>query len=142
MTVRECLERPGIIRQAIMLKLTRIETLRKYAVPSSCGLDPVRVKATLDPARMQALLADAADEEKEVTRLKEELSQAAFEAAILISKLPDVTMIRLLELRYLECLSWPETVLTLDCSPSVAYRLHRKALDFLQPVPASRGKGK
>ena len=92
MTVRECLERPGIIRQAIMLKLTRIETLRKYAVPSSCGLDPVRVKATLDPARMQALLADAADEEKEVTRLKEELSQAAFEAAILISKLPDVTI--------------------------------------------------
>ena len=91
---------------------------------------------------MQALLADAADEEKEVTRLKEELSQAAFEAAILISKLPDVTMIRLLELRYLECLSWPETVLTLDCSPSVASKLHRKALDFLQPAPVSHGKGK
>ena len=142
MTVRECLERPGKIRQAISIRLMRIEMMQKYSVRLSSGLNQVRVKSSPDPTRMQALLAEAADEEKEVTRLEAELSQASFEAAILISKLPDVTMIRLLELRYLECLSWPETVLTLDCSPSVAYKLHRKALDFLQPAPVSRGKGK
>jgi len=139
MTVRECLEKPGKIRQEISLRRMRIETLRKYAVPSSCGLDRVRVKTTPDPTRMQTLLADAADEEKEITHLETELSQAVSEAAILISRLPDIGMIRLLELRYLECLSWPETVLTLDCSPSGAYKLHRRALDLLQRVPASRG---
>ena len=142
MTVRECLEKPGKIRQAISIRLMRIEMLRKYSVQLSSGLDRVRVKASPDPTRMQALLAEAADEEKEVTRLEAELSQASSEAAILISRLPDMEMIRLLELRYLECQGWPETAFSLNRSLNGAYKLHRRALDLLQQVPASHGEEK
>ena len=142
MTVRECLERPGKIRQAISIRLMRIEMLQKYSVRLSSGLNQVRVKSSPDPTRMQALLAEAADEEKEVTRLEAELSQASSEAAILISRLPDMEMIRLLELRYLECQGWPETAMSLNRSLNGAYKLHRRALDLLQRIMASCGERK
>ena len=140
MTVRECLERPGVLRQAISLKRARIETLRRYSVRFSSGLSEVRVQASPDPARMQVLLSEAADEETEVLRLEEELSQALSEAALLVSMLPDAKMIRLLEYRYLECMTWPETLLALDCGSSYAFKLHRKALAFLRSLPAFRGE--
>ena len=120
----------------------RIEMLQKYSVRLSSGLNQVRVKSSPDPTRMQALLAEAADEEKEVTRLEAELSQASSEAAILISRLPDMEMIRLLELRYLECQGWPETAMSLNRSLNGAYKLHRRALDLLQRVLASCGERK
>ena len=118
MTVRECLERPGKIRQANSIRLMRIEMLQKYSVRLSSGLNQVRVKSSPDPTRMQALLAEAADEEKEVTRLEAELSQASSEAAILISRLPE------------------------NRSLNGAYKLHRRALDLLQRVLASCGERK
>jgi hypothetical protein len=116
--------------------------LQKYSVRLSSGLNQVRVKSSPDPTRMQALLAEAADEEKEVTRLEAELSQASSEAAILISRLLDMEMIRLLELRYLECQGWPETAMSLNRSLNGAYKLHRRALDLLQRVLASCGERK
>ena len=140
MNVRECLERPGILRQALSFRRTRIETLHRYSVRFSSGLSEVRVQSSPDPARMQVLLSEAADEEAEATRLEEELSEALAEAALLISRLPEAEMIRLMEYRYLECMTWPETMLALNCGSSHAYNVHRRALAFLLSVPAARGK--
>lgn len=135
MTVREYLERPETLRLEISRKRTRIETLRRLATRFSAGFTDVRVRSSPDPARMQAFLAEAADEESEIALLGEKQKQAVADAALLISRLPDKTMARIMELRYLDKCSWEEIVEQMDCSAASVFRLHRQALDILSPPP-------
>ena len=46
-------------------------------------------------------------------------------------------MIRVLELRYIDGLSWEETTLRLGYSHSNVFRLHQQALSLLPPPPES-----
>ena len=133
MTVREYLEQPETLRLEIRRKQARIETLRRLSTRFSAQLSDVRVQSSPDPARMQAFLAEAADEEQEIARLTEERKQALVDAALLISRLPDDRMIRILEMRYLGNLAWEEILNRLDGGASTVYRLHQQALELLSP---------
>ena len=133
MTSREYLERPEALRREIRRKQARINTLRRLSNRLNAALSDVKVQSSPDPARMQAFLAEAADEEQEIARLTEERKQALVDAALLISRLPDDRMIQILEMRYLGNLAWEEILNRLDDGASTVYRLHQQALGLLSP---------
>ena len=135
MTTREYLERPEAFRLEIGRKQNRIETLRRLAGRITAHLSDVQVRSTPDPSRMQAFLAEAADEEREILRLEEARKQALVDSALLISRLPDEKMARILELRYLDRLGWEEITEEMGCCASRVYRLHQLALEILTPPP-------
>lgn len=137
MTVREYLDRPETLRLEICRKQARIATLRRLATRFSAAPRGVRVRTSPDPTQMQAFLAEAADEEREVRRLEEQRQQALAGAALLISRLPDEKAARILELRYLDRLPWEEIISRSGCYASRVFLLHRQALDALVPPPES-----
>ena len=102
MKVPEVIRRPKDLRREMERKQTRIDTLRRFAQQLTAPLQEVKIKSGPDPARFQALLAEAADEEQELKKLEEERVQAVTEAVLAFSALPDERMIRIMELRYLE----------------------------------------
>ncbi|MBQ6289245.1 MAG: hypothetical protein IJK71_08370 [Clostridia bacterium] len=134
MNAPDILLKPRAIRREIERKHLRIDTLRHFAEHLTSPLREVRVKSSPDPTRMQALLAEAADEEKQIPLLEAELEQALSAAAIVISTLPDIRLIELMELRYLEGRSWEETASIIGYSPSQTFKLHHAALALL-PQP-------
>ena len=93
------------------------------------------MQTTPDPTRVQGFLAEAADEEREISRLEEERRRAFADSALLISRLPDEKMARILELRYLDRLGWEEITEEMGCCASRVYRLHQLALEILTPPP-------
>lgn len=131
MTAPDTILRPREIRREIERKLLRIDTLRRFAEHLTSPMKEVRVKSSPDPARMQALLAEAADEEKQIPLLEAELDQALTAAALMISTLPDKRLVRVMELRYMEGLDWEETAAELGYSTSQMFKLHRHALALL-----------
>ena len=106
MTALDYLGRPEALRREIAREKDRIESLRELCTRVSARLRKVTVRSSPDPARMQDLIARIADGEQELRRLEEDLRQALADTALYISSLPDERMIRVLELRYLEGLSW------------------------------------
>ena len=135
MNVPELLSRPGEIRRDIAFRLNRAETLRRTASRMTAVFSDVRVLSTPDPSRFQELLAEAADEEAEALRLGDDLLKAVGDAALAVSALPDGRMAELLRLRYLEGLSWRDTVDRLGWARSLVFRLHRDALALLGADP-------
>ena len=134
MNAREFLTRPETLRRQIEQKRYRIETLRRLAESAPQALREIRVCASPDPARMQSLLAEAAEEEQGVRLLEEELSRALTEVILAVSALPEPRLSRVLELRYLDSLPWEEISLRMNLCQSVVFRLHRRALPLL-PLP-------
>ena len=139
MTAREYLERPEAMRIEICRKRARIETLRRLATRFSVPLSGVRVQASPDPSRLETFLAEAADEEQEIRLLEEKRLQALADTALLISRLPDEKLARIMEMRYLDRLPWEEITDRMDCCASHVYRLHQLALDLLTPPPDAEG---
>ena len=137
MTTREYLQRPETLRLEIRRKRARISTLRRLSNRLSSVFSDVKVKSSPDHTRMQIFLAEAADEEQEIARLTEERKQAMTDASLLISRLPDERMARILEMRYLDRLSWEEITDRLNGGSSTVYRLHQQALDLLSPPDGS-----
>ena len=135
MTAVEYLLRPKMLRQEIVRKTARVESLRCFAARLTAPVRDVRVRSTPDPARMQAFLSEAADEEKAIAGLQKELEQAMDEIAIYLSFLPDKQMLRIMELRYLECLEWEEIARKAGYFHTSVYRIHKRALDLLPPPP-------
>lgn len=135
MTAREYLERPDAIGREILRRRVRIDTLRRLATRFSAGITDVRVQVSPDPSRMQEFLAEAADEEQEIARLEKQQVKAAADAALLISRLPEEKMTRIMELRYLDRWPWEDIIDEVDCCASHVYRLHQLALDILTPPP-------
>ena len=132
MIAPDVLLKPRELRREIERKQIRIETLRRFAEHLTSPLKEITVKSTPDPTRMQALLAEAADEEKQLPLLETELDRALTDAAITVSTLPDTRLVRLMELRYLECRSWEDVAAALGYSQSQMFKLHRHALALLQ----------
>ena len=131
MKVPEVIRRPKDLRKEMERKQTRIDTLRKIAQQLTAPLQEVKVKSSPDPARFQALLAEAADEEQELKKLEEERVQAVTEAVLAFSALPDERMIRIMELRYLEERSWEEIAEEMYMSESRMFKLHKAAVAAL-----------
>ncbi len=118
----------------IRKKQERVETLRRLAARRPAQLSEVRVQTSPDPALAQAILADAADEEREIEKLEEERLRAFREAALAISRVRDTRQARLLELRYLEGFGWPVVIARMHHCESWVFRLHALALAAV-PVP-------
>ena len=131
MKVPEVIRRPKDLRKEMERKQTRIDTLRRFAQQLTAPLREVKVKSSPDPARFQALLAEAADEEQELKKLEEEQVQAVTEAVLAFSALPDERMIRIMELRYLEERSWEEIAEDMWISESRMFKLHKAAVAAL-----------
>ena len=135
MTAREYLDRPETLRKEIRRKQMRIKTLRRLATRFSAGLTKDRVKTTPDPARMQAFLSEAADEERQIRILEDKRLQALADTALLISRLPEEKLVRMMEMRYLDRFGWDEITVRLGCASATVFRLHQLALDLLTPPP-------
>ena len=131
MKVPEVIRRPKDLRKEMERKQTRIDTLRRFAQQLTAPLQDVKIKSSPDPARFQALLAAAADEEQELKTLEEERVQAVTEAVLAFSALPDERMIRIMELRYLEERSWEEIAEEMWISESRMFKLHKAAVAAL-----------
>ena len=138
MTPREYLERPGETDREIRRRKDRVETLRRMATRLAPKLSGVSVRSSPDPGLMQSFLDEAADEEAEIRRLEEARPRILAETALCVSRVPDRTLARLLEYRYLEFRSWPDVAARLRLSETYVLRLHRKALALL-PVPPEAG---
>lgn len=134
MTPQEYLLRPRVIRQEILRKENRIASLRRHTARLTSALRDVRVKTSPDPAFVQEILAEIADEEQAIFRLEEENTRALTGIALYVSFLPAVYA-ELLEARYLDGLSWAETMDRLGYSRSSVFRIHRQALSLLPPPP-------
>ena len=141
MTAQEFMRRPGELRREIARRQERIETLRRLAGRSAPLLRDVRVQSSPDPGRMQALLDDAADEEREIRRLEQAVREAEEEILMAVSRLPDRNLARLMELRYLDGLDWQEVAGLMHYSDTWIFRLHRKALRLLPDFPDDPGGG-
>ena len=135
MTVREYLRRPDKLRREILRRKARAAALRDLAASFSLALEQVSVRSTPDVTRMQELLADAADEDEEVCRLAGEMKQVLAETVLYFSSLPDERLIRVMRLRYLENLDWPEIALRMGYCTSRTFELHSRALRLLPPPP-------
>ena len=131
MKVPEVIRRPKDLRREMERKQTRIDTLRRFAQQLTAPLQEVKIKSSPDPARFQALLAEAADEEQELKKLEEERMEAVTEAVLAFSALPDERMIRIMELRYLEERSWEEIAEEMWISESRMFKLHKAAVAAL-----------
>ena len=131
MKVPEVIRRPKDLRKEMERKQTRIDTLRRFAQQLTAPLREVKIKSSPDPARFQALLAEAADEEQELKKLEEERVQAVTEAVLAFSALPDERMIRIMELRYLEERSWEEIAEEMWISERRMFKLHKAAVAAL-----------
>ena len=132
MTGLELLARAEELRLEIARREERIVTLRNLAAalgrPFRTGPS---VRSSPDPGRTQRLVDEAVDEESAVRALKEDLDAALGELALLISLLPDPLSAGVLQLRYLEGLSWQEVLRRIHLSRSRAFDLHRRALGLL-----------
>jgi hypothetical protein len=135
MTPRDYLNRPNRIRREIGRKQARIENLRRLSVNVSPLLQKDRVRATPDPTRVQKLLAEIVDGEREIVRLREALARAMIETALYISVLPKQSLCRILEDRYVYGCDWDETADRNLCSADWAYRQQQQALALLPPPP-------
>ena len=135
MTVREYLRRPDKLRREILRRKARAAALRDLASSFSIALEQVSVSSSPDVTRMQELLADAVDEDTEIRRLVGEMKQVLAETVLYISSLPDEQLIRVMRLRYLEDLEWPEIALRMGYCASRTYALHHRALRLLPPPP-------
>lgn len=133
MTVLEYLLRPETIQRKIDRKYSRIAALRRNAERLTAPPQEVRVQSTPDPAFIQTLLAEAADEELAISRLQEKKLQVLAETALYLSVLPD-RQLSVMELHYLDGCCWKDTALRLDYSLSSVFRLHQQALSML-PLP-------
>lgn len=134
MTPQEYLLRPRVIRQEILRKENRIASLRRHTARLTSALRDVRVRTSPDPAFVQEILAEIADEEQAIFRLEEEHTRALTGIALYVSLLPAVYA-ELLEARYLDGLSWARTMDRLGYSRSSVFRIHRQALSLLPPPP-------
>lgn len=132
--VRGILFRPEELGQEIARKRTRAEALRRFATRLTAAPREVTVTSTPDPSRSQDLLAEAMDEEAQIPLLEEERGRALAEAGLLISRLPDPRLIRLLELRYLEGTGWDSIARTLGYAAGSVFRFHRHALARLAEI--------
>ena len=135
MTPYEYLRRPEQLRQEIDRIRKRTESLRRLAAGLTVRLQEVRVNVSPDPGRMQSLLAEAADGEREIRLLADRFREAAAGTALYISSLPDEKLITLLETRYLDGRTWEETARRLGYSRSSVFRFHQQALSLLPPPP-------
>ena len=136
MTALDYLGRPEALRREIAREKDRIDSLRELCTRVSARLRKVTVRSSPDPARMQDLIARIADGEQELRRLEEDLRQALADTALYISSLPDERMIRVLELRYLEGLSWEQTSQVMGYCRAGVFRYQQEALLLLPPPPA------
>ena len=131
MNVPEVIRRPRDLRREMERKQIRIDTLRRFAQQLTAPPKEVKVKSSPDPARMQALLAEAADEEKALKELEEERVRAVTEAVLAFSALPDERMIRMMEMRYLEEMDWEQIREEICLSQSRMFKLHKEAMSSL-----------
>ena len=138
MTAREYLRRPFLLQQEIDRKTRRVSFLRRRSTRLTAAPKQDRVRSTPDPARMQAFLAEAADEEREILRLENEQKEALIDSALVISLLPEETLVMLMEMRYLERRNWDDIARTLSLCENSVYRLHRRAMIFLDALPEIR----
>ena len=136
MTALDYLGRPEALRREIAREKDRIDSLRELCTRVSARLRKVTVRSSPDPARMQDLIARITDAEQELRRLEEDLRQALADTALYISSLPDERMIRVLELRYLEGLSWEQTSQVMGYCRAGVFRYQQEALLLLPPPPA------
>ena len=127
----EVIRRPKDLRREMERKQIRIDTLRRFAQQLTVPPKEVKVKSSPDPARMQALLAEAADEEQALKQLEAERVRAVTEAVLAFSALPDERMIRIMEMRYLEEMDWEQIREEICLSQSRMFKLHKAAVSSL-----------
>ena len=120
------------LRREIGRREERIGTLHRLAEAVSRPLPgDLRVQTSPDPGRIQRLMDEAVDEQEAVRLLAKERDAALEELALLISRLPDALSAGVLQLRYLEGLSWQQVLRRIHLSRSRTFELHRRALDLL-----------
>lgn len=125
------------IRREILRRQEHADTLRRLAERITPLLRDVQVRSSPDPARLQSLLAGAADEDAEILRLRQKLADFLPDCALAIAGLPDRRLALLMEMRYLEGLSFPEIGAALCHSRSYIHKLHQQALLLLGNSPDS-----
>ena len=129
MTVREYLERPMVLRLEIARHERRIEDLRRQATRITSILSKNRVVSTKDPTFLQEILAEAADLENETLALEEELYRTCREIRGAIAAMEEKTLADVLELRYVEGLSWNEIADRTCYTLSWLYKLHNRGME-------------
>lgn len=129
--VEKLLDQPHALSGEIHRRKMKIEVLRRAVSRLEVHLQKDKVRYTPDPSGKQELLAEAIDEEQEVLRLEKEYDQAVLTAAEWIAGIFDPVAQSIMEMRYMDRMSWDEIALRTRYSRAQVFRIRRKALKEL-----------
>lgn len=116
-------------------KIRQLDQLKRYRgrLPTYKGQEAIQSGSVGDPTASIALKIVRLDEE--IARDIERLVDLKAEAQVLFARLDDDLKYRsVMELRYLECMSWREVAQSLHFSHKHVFKLHGEALRRLYDV--------
>ena len=129
MTAREYLEQPKLLQEEIFKDQDNIASMRSIVeqctthLSFTAGRNPSKNKGAFEDVMLDITEAEAKLEEK-IHRYE----ALMIKVTMLIGKLDDPDLRKLLRLRYLEEKPWDEVASSVGVSESHIYLLHRKAL--------------
>lgn len=128
MTAKEYLEQAYCIDERIESKLMQIESLKSLAARVTSVFSDIPHSSTPDNQRLEKTIAEIIDLENEVIidigrliNLKRKINSA-------INSVDNPEHRTLLEMRYLNFMTWKQIATKIDCDVRHIYRLHGQAL--------------
>ena len=128
MTAKEYLEQAYRIDERIESKLSQIETLKSLAARVNSVFSDMPHSSTPDNQRLEKTIAEIIDLENEINSNIRELLVLKNDITAMINVIPDIRQRTILEMRYLNFMTWKQIATKIDCDVRHIYRLHRQAL--------------
>ncbi len=128
MTAKEYLEQAYRIDERIESKLTQIESLRGLAARVTSVFSDMPHSSTPDNQRLEKTVAEIIDLKNEINSNIRELLVLKNDITAMINVIPDIRQRTILEMRYLNFMTWKQIATKIDCDVRHIYRLHGQAL--------------
>lgn len=135
MTAKEYLSQAYWLNQRIDRKLAQVSRLKHMATQATGRFQAERLSGTGRHSPMESCLVEVIDLEYEINADIDRLVDLKCELAACILELEDCSQKRVLELRYLDGLTWEEIAkLMRDYDVQRIFQVHGKALQQIEQV--------
>ena len=135
MTAKEYLSQAYWLNQRIDRKLAQVSRLKNMATQATGRFQAERLSGTGRHSPMESCLVEVIDLEYEINADIDRLVDLKCELAACILELEDCSQKRVLELRYLDGLTWEEIAkLMRDYDVQRIFQVHGKALQQIEQV--------
>ncbi len=128
MKAKEFLSQGVLLHKEIIEKRERIESLRAIAEGIKVTISDMPKCSNRNLRKMEDMLAQAIDLEAGLLCLNVRLEEVMVEIADVISRIEDSRYRKLLEMRYINFMSWEEIQEKMHYSEPRVFSLHREAI--------------